>query len=161
MKRYTFPAVVILLLLGFAVWWLSPSQVLKRQTNRLFDTLTLSAGSGPPARQIKGLTLNKLLAEQVRLRHDTIEEVNGTFSRQDIEGGFSWLAGSARRTEFHVVTFENVSIEQHRGIVNAVVEGLVELPNYRPADGRYAVTLEWQEAEDGWRVDAIHWGGER
>jgi ketosteroid isomerase-like protein len=34
---------------------------------------------------------------------------------------------------------------------------LVELPTYRPADGEYDATFDWEKGEDGWRLARASW----
>jgi hypothetical protein len=41
--------------------------------------------------------------------------------------------------------------------VKLSLTGLVELPTYRPADGTYDVTFDWQKEEDGWRLSRAVW----
>lgn len=157
MKRLTFPGIVFLVLVGFCIWYFSPTQTLKRKTNSLLSTLTLDAGAGKVARQTGAYSLNRLLAAQVVLKTPTIKEANGTFDRDELESAYSWLCNQAKESRFESQKFHSVDIDGEKAIVKLTLEGMVELPNYRPADGIYDVTFEWQKEEDGWRIYRAEW----
>jgi hypothetical protein len=157
MKRMMIPALALALLAGFAVWWFSPAQVIKRRTNSLLETLTLDAGTGRAARQMGVYSLNALLAAEVQLETPTIDQANGTFDRADLESAYTWLCGQARQMRFDMRRIHSIDVTGDRGIVEFSLEALVELPTYRPADGNYRVTFEWRREEDTWRLARATW----
>lgn len=157
MKRLLLPAILVGALAIFGVWWFSPTQVLKRRTESLLTTLTLDGGSGKVGRQMRVYSLNALLASQVELKNVTIREANGSFERAELESAFSWLCEQARQTRFKAKDFNSIAISGNKGRVTLTLSGLVELPTYRPADGIYDVTFEWEKAEDGWRLTRANW----
>lgn len=157
MKRFAIPAIVVAVLGILAVWWFSPTQVVKRRTRSLLTTLTLDAGTGKAGRQLGAYPLNALLAAEVELDTPTIQEANGTFERSELESAFSWLCNQARQTRFALRNFNSVTINGDKAKVELTLEGLVELPSYRPADGTYDVTFDWEKAKDGWRLTRATW----
>lgn len=157
MKRFAIPAIVVAVLGILAVWWFSPTQVVKRRTRSLLTTLTLDAGTGKAGRQFGAYPLNALLAAEVELDTPTIQEANGTFERSELESAFSWLCNQARQTRFALRNFNSVTINGDKAKVELTLEGLVELPSYRPADGTYDVTFDWEKAKDGWRLTRATW----
>ena len=157
MKRLALPAIVLVLLGALAFWWFSPVQVVKRRTKTLLETLTLEAGSGKAGRQLATYSLNALLASEVELEAPSIQEANGTFERSEMESAFSWLCGRAKQTRFELEEFHSVRVESDRADVALSLSALVELPSHRPADGRFEVTLRWQEEKDGWRLTGARW----
>lgn len=157
MKRFAIPAIVVAVLGILAVWWFSPTQVVKRRTRSLLTTLTLDAGTGKAGRQLGAYPLNALLAAEVELDTPTIQEANGTFERSELESAFSWLCNQARQTRFELRNFNSVTINGDKAKVELTLEGLVELPSYRPADGTYDVTFDWEKAKDGWRLTRATW----
>ncbi|RPJ33841.1 MAG: hypothetical protein EHM17_08855 [Verrucomicrobiaceae bacterium] len=157
MKRLLVPAAVAVLMAGFAFWWFSPEQVLKRRTRSLLETLTMDAGTGLSSRQMGVYSLNALLAPEVQLDTPTIEQANGTFERQDLESAFSWLCRQAKQTRFELERIDSITVSGGTGEVACVLEAVVELPTYRPADGLYQVRFFWRRGEDGWRLERAMW----
>ncbi|RYD32604.1 MAG: hypothetical protein EOP85_21575 [Verrucomicrobiaceae bacterium] len=157
MKR---PAILLLaaaILVASGVWWFSPEQVLKRKTKSLLSTLTMESGVGAVSRQAGAYSLNAILAEEVELENPTISEANGTFQRNELESAYSWLSNQAKQTRFELLYFRSVKIEDKEATVELTLQGLVELPNYRPADGSYDAVFEWRQEEDGWRLHRAAW----
>jgi hypothetical protein len=157
MKRFFIPAIGVVALVLFGIWWFSPTQVLKRRTESLLTTLTLDGGSGKVGRQMRVYSLNALLASQVELKNATIKEANGSFERAELESAFSWLCEQAKQTRFKARDFNSIAISGKKGQVTLTLEGVVELPTYRPADGIYDVTFDWEKAGDGWRLTRANW----
>jgi hypothetical protein len=158
MKRPFIIAGLLLGLTGFLFWWFSPTQVLKRRTHNLLETLTLDAGASRSSRQLGVYSLNALLAPEVELSSATISEANGTFERSDIESAYTWLCNNARQSRFEAVRIESVNVAGDAGTVILTLNALVELSNYRPADGDYQVTLRWRQGEDhAWQLAAATW----
>ncbi len=157
MKRFAIPAIIVAVLGILGVWWFSPVQVLKRRTQSLLTTLTLDADTGRAGRQLGAYSLNALLAPRVELDAPTIQEANGSFERSELESAFSWLCNQASQTRFELQKFHSVSVNGDQAKVELTLTGLVELPTYRPADGTYGVTFDWEKAKDGWRLTRATW----
>ncbi|MES2923631.1 MAG: hypothetical protein V4819_18895 [Verrucomicrobiota bacterium] len=157
MKRLAISLVVLALLAGFAFWWFSDTQVLKRRTQSLLTTLTLDSGTGKVGRQMGSYSLNKLLASEVALDTPSIKEANGSFQRDELESIFSWLCNQAKETRFELQDLRSVTVNGDKAKVDLTLIGLVVLPSYRPADGTYDVTFDWQKEKDGWRLNHATW----
>ena len=157
MKRIGLPVFIFALLGAFLFWWFSPVQVIKRKTKTLLETLTLQASTGTASRQMGGYALNALLASEVELQSSSIREANGTFERSEMESAYSWLCGQAKHTEFDLISFRSVEIDDKTANVNFTLNAVVELPAYRPADGEYEVHFRWQREDDGWKLASAHW----
>ena len=157
MKRYAIAALLVAVLVALAFWWFSPAQVVKRRTKTLLQTLTLEPGSGSAGRQMGTYSLNALLAPQVELENPTIKEASGSFERSEMESAFSWLCTAAKQTRFELEDFHSVTVDGDQAKVEFTLKGLVELPTYRPADGRYDATFDWVKEEDGWRLKRASW----
>lgn len=157
MKRFVIPLVIVGLLAAFGVWWFSPTQVVKRRTQSLLATLTLDAGNGKVGRQMAVYSLNALLAPRVELENPTISEASGSFERPEMESAFSWLCEQAKQTRFKTEKIHSISITGDKAQVHLTLTGLVELPTYRPADGKFDATFDWEKEEDGWRLARASW----
>lgn len=157
MKRFALPVFIVAILGAFLFWWFSPVQVVKRRTQTLLEVLTMEAGSGKAGRQAGVYSLNALLASEVELVTPTIPEANGTFERPEMESAFSWLGEQAKQTRFELEKIHSVKIAGDRADVSFSLDALVELPNSRPADGRYEVVFQWQREDNHWRLASARW----
>jgi len=157
MKRILIPLAVVAVIAGFLVWWFSPVQVVKRRTHRLMDVMTMSEGSSPATRQLGVYSLSGLIAGELVLDTPTISDANGIFERSQIESGFSWLAGAAKSSTLKIENIESIEVNGNEATVKATVDAAVILSDYRPADGLYAVELDWRKEEDGWRLIRALW----
>ena len=157
MKRAMFATLGGVLLACFLLWWFSPGQVLKRRVLVLFETVTLDKAAALSSRQMGVYSLNALLAPNVTIENQTIDEANGSFERSEIESTFSWLCQHAKQTRFELKNLEAVTISGDIGEVSCTVEALVELPAHRPADGIYHARFRWRRGDDGWRLESVLW----
>ena len=157
MKRLAISVVILAILAGLAVWWFSDIQVLKRRTESLLTTLTLDSGSGKVNRQMGAYALNALLAEQVELENPTIQEGNGTFERAELESVYSWLCNQCKQSRFELQKFHDVTVDGDTAKVSFSLNALVELPTYRPADGKFDVHFTWKKEQDKWRITRASW----
>lgn len=156
MKRVILTAVAIIAIV-FAFIWFSPTQVVKRRTEKLMSALSLEEGSGSAMRHLNTLSFDGLIAEDVTLELAGVGEANGEFSKADLNSGFSWFTTQAKVSKFHVSEFRKVAVGEDRAEVEAKVEAVVALPDYRPADGSYLMELGWEKADDGWRLSRVKW----
>lgn len=143
---------LLLAALGFSVWWYSPTQVVKRRTDRLLEVMSFEEGQGRVARQAGAYALNSLLAAEVELAADFPAEANGMFERERLESAYSWLAGRVVRSRFERIAFEKVEVREPVAEVELRAQVLVQLPDARLLDGRFRIFLLWQNEGDGWRV---------
>lgn len=157
MKRLLISLSFVVILGLFAAWWFSDKQVLKRRTHSLLETLTFDAGTSRTTRQLGGYTFNGLLAPEVELINPTINEANGSFERTELESGYSWLAAQAKQSKFEAKEIQSIEINGKRAILTLTLSGMVELANYRPADGNFRVIFYWTKSDDGWRLTKADW----
>ena len=157
MKRFAIPVAFLIGVAIFCLWWYSPTQVLQRRTSSLLSTLTMAAGDGKANRHMGAYSLNGLLAPQVELETPTIDEANGSFEREELESAFTWLCDQAKQTQFKMEKLRGITISGDRAQVKVLLTGVVELPTFRPADGKYDVTFDWVKGKDGWRLARAVW----
>jgi hypothetical protein len=157
MKRTLIAGLAALLAIGMVAWWYSPTQVLKRRSAGLVDSLTFSGGTGIPARQLSGYSFGAFLADEVELDSHGIDEADGTFSRTTLESAHAALASYARESGFKIEDFHFVNVDGELGHVSLTIDGFVELPDYRPADGRYLVDFYWRRSDAGWHLYRAVW----
>ena len=155
MKRSTLLVLLPILLAAaaFAVWYLSPTQQLKRATRGLLDTVSIESSTGKTARQMRQYSLNRRIATEVTFATPT--EANGTFSRSEVEAGFSWLSNQAKSTHFQVHRWVEIQTRGNQATVRAEIDALVELPSFRPLDNRHLMTLQFTKESDGWRLHTL------
>jgi hypothetical protein len=157
MKRYAIASLIVASMVGLALWWFSDMQVLKRRTEELLSTLTLDASSPKTSRQMGGYSLTALLASQVTLENPTLKEADGSFERSEMEAAYAWLCGQAKQTRFTSEKLRSITVNGDRARVELTLESLVELPTYRPVDGRFDAVLDWAKEDDGWRLTKASW----
>ncbi len=157
MRRFAIPIVFLIVAVLFCVWWYSPTQVLKRRTAALLSALSLEVGQGKANRHLGVYSLNELLARHVELETPTIDEANGSFEREELEAGFSWLCEQAKQTRFEMEILRSITITGEKANVKLTLTGLVELPTYKPADGSYDVSFDWVKEKDAWRLSKAVW----
>ncbi len=157
MKRLIFILAALLVLTPLAIWWASPEQVIKRRTKHLMEVISIDSGTGSTFRQAKVFSMNALLAPEVELVSPDIPDANGSFDKEVLESAFSWICQNAKQSEMTVENFESIVITGDRAAVRATVKGFLELAVYRPADGRFDVTIEWIKGGDGWRFEKVIW----
>lgn len=157
MKRSIYPLVALVVLGAFLAWWLSPTQVLKRKTERLLELLSFEKGSGKGVRQAGVYSLNALLAQEVELVSESHPEVDGMRERQELESVYAWLAEHVVESSFEMVSFGEVKIRQPSAEVELTVDGVVELARSKPVDGRHEVSLLWIHDGTEWRLGHARW----
>lgn len=157
MKKFLALLVLVAFLIPVGTWWFSPEQVVKRKTKHLMAVLSISEDSAGPIRQAKVYSMNGLLAPDVTLDIPGTSEANGTFDKELLESGFSWICENAKSSDFHVLEFRNVRIDGDSATVNVLVEGYMELLMLRPVDGIHDVTVTWEKGGDGWRFTRVDW----
>lgn len=157
MRRYLIPTLLVITIAGAGLWWFSSGQVVKRRSQTLLRTLTLEAGSGNAGRQMGTYSLNALLADNVVLENPAIREASGTFERAEMESAFQWLCGQAQQTHFELEKFHTITVTGDHATVELTLHGLVELPTYRPVDGRYDASFDWLKQDGGWRLSRASW----
>lgn len=157
MNRLLTGTAVIAVIAGFLVWWFQPSQVLKRRTKSLMETLTLAEGAGAASRNLKIYPLSRAIGDEVRITGAGDRRAEGVFTRNQIESGFSWLTRSARFTRFQTRRIESVTIQGNQGVVRAIVDTHVELQQQTPLHGQHNVSLTWSHDGDSWRLTSADW----
>lgn len=157
MKRLAITGFFLVSLVAFGAWWFSDKQVLTRRANSLMETLTMDSGTGKATRHLGAYSLNNILAPQVELDTPTIKEANGSFGREELESAYTWLCDQAKQTRFKLLEIQSIKITGETAEMKLRLEGMVELPTYRPAEGEYKVTYKWKKFNDGWRLEKASW----
>lgn len=157
MKKLWIILAAIVIVIPLCLWWISPEQVLKRRTKHLMNVISLSSGTTPMLRQTKVFSLNGLLAPELEIASPSIPKAEGSFDNEVVESAFGWICRNAKESEFVIVEFLELNVEGERALARIAVEGMMQLPSYRPVDGTYEVTIHWLDSTDGWRFDKIIW----
>lgn len=157
MKKPLFLAAAFVLLAGLAVWWYSPSQVLKRRTVVLLEAMTLEPGTTKASRQMGLYTVSALLADQVTLVSSTSEHANGDFPKQEVESAYSWFCERVAESRFSNSAFESVTVTGADAEVVMTVDAMVDLGGSRPIDGPCRVSLRWHNPDGHWLLTRAEW----
>lgn len=157
MKKIWIFLALVIALIPVGLWYYSPERVVKRQAKHLMEVVSMSSGSVGPMRQAKVYSMNALLDREVELVIPEIADANGTFDKQEMESAFSWICQNAKSSDFRVTDFRKVEVEGENATTHLRVEGFMELPGSRPADGAFDVLIHWKKAADGWRFYKVVW----
>ncbi len=97
--RIIIACVLVLLLIPFSIWWSSEERAVKRRSDHLLDVMTIDAESRGVFRQLKAYSLGEVLADQIDFESSTVEKVNGSYPKDQIESAFSWICHSRFRPQ--------------------------------------------------------------
>lgn len=156
-KLYIIAGAFLLLMIPFAMWWSSDDREIKRRSDHLMDVITISADTAGIFRQAKSLSINGMIAPKLEMQCPTISQANGTFVREDIESAFSWICRNAKESEFEIIEFVDVDIQNDQATVVTQVEGFIDISGKRLTDGISDVTLHWEKHNDDWVLAKIIW----
>lgn len=155
--RIIIACVLVLLLIPFGIWWFSEERAVKRRSDHLMDVMTIDAESRGVFRQLKAYSLGGVLADQIDFESATVEKVNGSYPKDQIESAFSWICQNSKESIFEITEFREVKIEGDRATVRATVEGFIEVKGDRPVDGSSDVTLFWVKSNGSWVLTKMIW----
>jgi len=111
---------LIIILIGFLIWFFSSSQVIKRRTNTILESLELSEGSSRIARVTKSHSLKKILEPQIRITYPQGANIFGTsyplsepitISNDQAATAHSYLTESMDYMKTENTSFEITSID--------------------------------------------------
>lgn len=156
MKKLWIALAALVIHIPLGIWWFSDEQVVMRRTKHLMEVISMSVGRGG-LRHAKVFSMNGMLAPEVEMETPDIPDANGIFNKQEMESAFSWICQYAKSSSFRVTDFRKVEVDRERAKVYATVEGFMELPTYRPADGKFDVRIDWEKGGDGWRFSKLVW----
>lgn len=157
MKKLWMLLAVIVILVPVSIWYFAPEKVLQRRAKHLIEVISMSEGTGGALRQAKVFSMNAMLAPEVELVIPDIGDANGTFDKQELESGFSWICQNAKLSDFRIIEYRKIEVNGETGMTHIRVRGFMELPTGRPAEGVFDVVIHWKKGGDGWRFHKIVW----
>lgn len=155
--RIIIACALVLLLIPVGMWWFSEERAVKRRSDHLMDVISISADTRGVFRQLKAYSLGGVLADKIDFESSTVEKLNGSYPKDQIESAFSWICQNAKESIFEITDFREVKIEGDRAIVRATAEGFIEVKGDRPVDGVSDVTLYWIKVDGSWVLTKIIW----
>lgn len=151
--------VVVLVLAGFAFWWFSPTQVLKRRTAGFIDTARVPVSMSDLGRSARGRHLADYLAPRIEVEspENLAHEVGRTFTRDEAAALYSGVARYCREVSITKLGFVSVGFKDDKARVAFTADAIVELPNRRPVDGLVSVESRWRKVDGDWLLEAFEW----
>lgn len=147
-------SVIFALIVGFLVWWFSASQVIKRNTRELAETLTISAGDSKATRGFKGQDFAALLDADFVGSVD-VENYQGDIGRDDAVSGHQYLGFSCQFTRAEVTEIEIINLEGNQAEVHAHFEMHVTTKGGSSYSDEADATLIWvRSKEDTWLLQS-------
>jgi len=159
MKRLLPAAALLLLLAGFASWWFSPTQALKREVGELIDRARVPAAMSDLARSSRGRVIEPLLADPVEIDPAAAvrQAPSGAVPRQRLVALLSGAARYCRSISLEDLEFDRVEIDGDEARVEIRLDAIVEVGSRRPLDGIQVVTMRWTRADGDWLLAALAW----
>ena len=158
MKRLIIPAAVVALA-ALALWWFSPTRMLKRRTAAFIDTANVPAGMSDIGRGARGRNLAEYLAGTIRVDppRELEDEVDTEFSRDQASALYSMVASYCREISITRLSFTSVEIDGDSAVVTFSADAIVNLSNRRPVDGLIHVVSHWHKTDGDWLLEAFEW----
>jgi hypothetical protein len=158
-RRISIFALLGVLLLAFAVWWYSPTQVLKRRCDSFFNVISFSEKQESAARHVQALKLADYLDRDVAISGQELsEEIDSPVSRGEMQAIFS-AAGDA--CTFIAITerrFEFIGIDGDDATVQVTINLAIGHPEgARRFNGTHRMMLSWHRAKPVWVLSKVAW----
>ena len=153
-KRLIVGVLIIAAMVGFALWWYSPRQVILRRTRSLLDTVSIDASSGRAARGLQASGIDGFLAPKLVLDVPD-EEATGSWSRYDVEAGFRYVAVRSDFTRFRLDTIESLEITDDHATLRGWIDSEVQIDKKTRLSGRYLTEFGWTKGDDRWRISEV------
>lgn len=154
MKRLIVGLAVLAAVVGFALWWFSPRQVVMRRTRALLDTVTVDAGSGNASRGLQASGIDGFLAKNVKLEVPD-EEASGSWSRDLVGAGFRYVAVECDFTRFELESIESLQIEEDKAVLDGWVDAEVQVDKKTRVSGRYRTEFTWTRGDSKWQISSV------
>ena len=105
-------AAAFLVIIGALMWWFSDSQVVKRNTHSLANTLTIKENDTKSTRALKGQDFATLLESDFSGSIE-IKSYSGHISRDDAVSGHQYMALSVKSSHVTVtdINITNIDVE--------------------------------------------------
>lgn len=154
---FRFAAIALLLLGLFAWWFYQPKRILERKLDQLISTLSIAPHSTRSSRLIKSSSIGHYFDQQVEIC-SPIEQINGNFSPEDLNSGFSLLAENAQEISIQRAKKINIIIKGNHATMEFDADAKVSVRQwFQSLNGRYAVMMHWRKNEQGWKIHSTDW----
>ena len=153
MRRTVILIIAFVLALGFAAWWNSSVQVVKRRTKSLMTVLTIPASEQEATRKIRSMELDRFLDDSVQLSAKDIPGFEDTLNRDEINDGFIYFCQRATSCDFSVKKFQSVETTGKEARLKALVSVRLNIPGGDcGVSGTHEDTLVWRHKNDAWKL---------
>ena len=147
-------AVIFAAVTAFLVWWFSDTQVIKRRTSLLAETLTISEPDSNPARALKSQKFAELLAKNFSGNAD-LARYSGNISRDEAISGHQYLSHSVKSSSLTLSDFKIISLESSTAQVSATFSLSITTKNGETDSETSATSLVWIKNDSGkWQLSS-------
>ncbi len=153
------PALIILaifvVIVGILMWWFSDTQVIKRQTQQLANSLTIAITNGKTARLSKTQDFSGLLAPSVSCSID-IADYQSDFGHGDLTEAHHMMAQYCESSSAKASQIEITAISDTQSTVTADIDlAVIEKGGTKHGEPCKAV-LVWEKNDSGkWKLESI------
>lgn len=156
MKRNTTIALSLFTLIaGIILWWFSDTQILKRQTNQLAESLTISSTSKRTGRLLKVQSFQNLLDPEVRCAVD-IAPYECDFQIDELITAFQAVAFSCDSTSARASDVVITFLDDDQATATADLSLILTRKNGTRHDEKCQATLLWKKnGQKEWKLHVI------
>ena len=156
MKRIVLLAGIAVFFIALLVWRSLPNQVLVRHTHAVVDLIDMGKPSGLGIMDMRAM--GKLVAEEIDIVTDFMDDEVTTATRGQVEMGYRWIAENAVRSDFKLDEIKDIRIDGDSASVKTRITARLELKDIRMLDGAYAAEFIWRKDDKGdWRLAELVW----
>ncbi|MGB2403553.1 MAG: hypothetical protein ACPIA7_09105 [Akkermansiaceae bacterium] len=137
------------------LWWLSPSQIIKRQTETVVQCLDIPETATKTYRALKTNSFSNLLESSATCRVD-VANYQKEFSRNQLIESHQLFAFHVDSADAKVVSIGVKIIDETRAVATAAVDFAIRSKKTRLAEEEIELKLSWNKNQAGkWRLSEI------
>ncbi len=137
------------------VWWFSPSQIIKRQTQKIIQCLDIPETATKTYRALKTNSFSNLLARSVSCRVD-IAEYQSEFSRDQLIESHQMYAYNVASAVAEASNIEVHIIDDKNARTNADIYFAITSKKIAAIKEKIEINLDWEKTDTGkWRLTNV------
>jgi len=146
---------IFVVIVGVLMWWFSDTQVIKRQTQQLADSLTIAKTDGKTARLSKTQDFSGLLASSVSCNID-IADYKSELGANDLKEAHHMMAHYCESSSAQASQIEITAISDARSTVTADIDlAVIEKGGTKHGEPCKAILI-WEKNDSGkWKLESI------
>lgn len=152
-------SVAVALGVAFLIWWMSPTQVLKRRITNLIEEANVPAGMGKLGRNNRGPEVSEYMTEMIDVVPPSglDDDINHNYDRETVSRYYSALAHYCKEISSKDLEIEEINVNGEMAEIYFRMDLVVDLGSRRPADGIMVARTTWKKLDGTWLLEFIEW----